>query len=294
MYIKFWGVRGSIPVPGEDTFRFGGNTTCVEIRSSADDLIILDAGTGIRELGLDLMKRGFCKGNKTASIFFTHTHWDHIQGFPFFPPVYVGQKGCTSMCKENHSNIFDLYGIFSDDKNLEKILRGQMDNSYFPIDLDYLPTKLTFNSLDKPVKIGSITITATQLKHPNGVFGYRIQEGAKSFVFATDCEHPDDGSIDKNLLALAKDTDILVYDGQYTDEEYDPKKFGKDMPSKKGFGHSTPTEGVKVAKATNAKQLIITHHDPLRTDDQIDVLQEEIQKLLPNSLFAYEGLKIEL
>lgn len=295
MYIKFWGVRGSVPVPGKETIRFGGNTTCIEVRTSEDNLIIIDAGTGIRLLGFELLKGDFGKGKGVAHILFTHTHWDHIQGFPFFMPAYVGQKDPTGKKVELNCNQLHLYGASDVDDRLEATLRGQMEHFYFPVDLGYLNANFTFNPLQgKPIQIGKTTIHAKRLIHPNGVLGYRIEDAGKVFVVATDCEHPSDGSIDPNLLELSQDADILVYDAQYTPQEYNPSQFGLKGPSKIGWGHSTPLEGARVAQTANVKQLLLTHHDPLHNDEMVEDMQKVAQEVFPNTMAVYEGLVINL
>jgi phosphoribosyl 1,2-cyclic phosphodiesterase len=168
--IKFWGVRGSIPVPGKETVEFGGNTTCIEVLTSGHDRIIFDAGTGIRVLGLQLMQEEFGQGKGTANIFFTHSHWDHIQGFPFFAPAYVGKKDNKGNRVADFCNEFNLYGASDVGDRLESTLRGQMDNYYFPVDLNYLSSRINFRTLkDNRVTIGKTTITAIKLVHPNGV-----------------------------------------------------------------------------------------------------------------------------
>jgi phosphoribosyl 1,2-cyclic phosphodiesterase len=293
--IKFWGVRGSIPVPGKETVEFGGNTTCIQITTSDDNLIIFDAGTGIRVLGLDLVKGPFGKGHGAGHIFFTHSHWDHIQGFPFFAPAYIGKKDKKGNRVSSECNEFILYGAADVGNRLEATLRGQMDNYYFPVDLNYLSSKISFKSLvDNKIEIGSAKIQARQLVHPNGVLGYRIEENGKSIAIATDCEHPSDGSIDQNLLELACNVDVLVYDGQYTPQEYSPHKFDLEGPGKQGFGHSTPYEGVRAAKAAGAKRLVITHHDPLHNDQFLRDLEADVRKLFSATDFAREGMTIEL
>ncbi len=213
MYVKFWGVRGSVPVPGKDTIHFGGNTTCVEIRTKEGDLIIVDAGTGIRLLGLELLKGDCGKGRGNLHILFTHTHWDHIQGFPFFMPAYVGQKDVSGQRLESTCNMLNLYGASDVDDRLEATLRGQMEHFYFPVDLGYLNASIKFHPMQgKSIKIGNSTIHAKRLIHPNGVLGYRIEDEGKVFVIATDCEHPSDGTLDQNIMELAKDADVFVYD----------------------------------------------------------------------------------
>jgi ribonuclease BN (tRNA processing enzyme) len=148
--------------------------------------------------------------------------------------------------------------------------------------------------LGKTIKIGKVKVTARRLIHPNGVLGYRIEDKGKIFTFATDCEHPSDGSIDKNILELARNADILVYDAQYTPEEYDPGRFGKNGPTKIGWGHSTPNEGIRIAREAGAKKLYLTHHDPLHNDDFIRQMEAEARKDFPETYAAYEGLILEL
>jgi len=293
--VKFWGVRGSIPVPGKDTVEFGGNTTCIEIISSENRRIIFDAGTGIRVLGNEMMQQEFGQGKGQAHIFFTHTHWDHIQGFPFFTPAYIGKKDLKGERVESESNVFDLYGAADVGNRIETTLRGQMDNSYFPVDLNYLSARISFKNLvDNRVEIGNIIISAFRLNHPNGVLGYRIEENGKTVALATDCEHPGDGSIDNNLLKMSANADLLIYDGQYTNEEYAPHKFGLLGSGKQGFGHSTPAEGIRAAKAAGAKRLIITHHDPTHNDSVLNKMESDAKKLFENTFFAREGMTLEI
>jgi len=295
VYIKFWGVRGSVPVPGKDTLRFGGNTTCIEVRTSDGQLIIVDAGTGIRLLGIELMKGDFGKGLGVAHILFTHSHWDHIQGFPFFVPAYIGSKDDSGNKLSGGCNIFNLYGASDVDDRLEATLRGQMEHFYFPVDLNYLSAQINFHPLaSKNIQIGNTTVMARRLIHPNGVLGYRIQDGDKVLTVATDCEHPSDGSIDKNILELAQDADILVYDSQYTPEEYNPVAHGLQGPSKIGWGHSTFSEGARIAAEAKIKRLVITHHDPLHGDDKIAAMEKRVQEIFPASMAAYEGLVIQI
>ncbi|MBF0405814.1 MAG: MBL fold metallo-hydrolase [Candidatus Riflebacteria bacterium] len=295
MYVKFWGVRGSVPVPGKDTIFFGGNTTCVEIHTSDNQLMVIDAGTGIRLLGNELLKGDFGKGAGNMHLFFTHTHWDHIQGFPFFMPAYIGERDANGKRVPGTCNHLSLYGASDVDKRLDATLRGQMEHFYFPVDLEYLNASISFHSLEEnSVKLGNVRVSARKLKHPNGVLGYRFEDAGKVFAFATDCEHPEDGSMDPGILDLAKDADVLVYDAQYTPEEYNPALIGKKGLSKVGWGHSTPVEGAKIATVSNVKKLFLTHHDPLHNDDQIHNMEKMAQELFPNSLAAYEGLVLDI
>jgi phosphoribosyl 1,2-cyclic phosphodiesterase len=292
--VKFWGVRGSIPVPGAKTIKFGGNTTCIEILTSDNNRIIIDAGTGIRELGNQLAAQEFGKGKGKATLLFTHSHWDHIQGFPFFAPIYMGKRDAQGNHLVGQCNEFDIYG-FTSDLDFKKVLEKQTDPRYFPVPLNGLSCIIRFHKLKEGTyQIGDAKITARALRHPNGVMGFRVEDKNNVVAIATDYEHPSDGSLDKKLLELADNSDVLVYDGQYLPEEYAPENFNLSVPSKRGFGHSTAEEGVRVAKATNAKQLVITHHDPLHDDEMLAKIEEKIQKLFPSSLFAKEGLEIKL
>jgi phosphoribosyl 1,2-cyclic phosphodiesterase len=295
VHLKFWGVRGSVPVPGRETVKYGGNTTCLEVRTNDGTLLIIDAGTGIRLLGLELMKGEFGRGTGTAHILFTHSHWDHIQGFPFFIPAYIGSKDDAGNRVEGQCNRFHLYGASDVDDRLEATLRGQMEHFYFPVDLNYLSAQINFHPMvGNNVQIGSATITAKRLIHPNGVLGYRIQDGDHVLCIATDCEHPSDGSIDRNLLELAQNADILVYDAQYTPEEYNPAAHGLQGPSKIGWGHSTFMEGIRVAQEAKVKRLVLTHHDPLHNDERVAEMERRAQAILPGTLAAYEGLVLQL
>jgi len=281
MRIQFWGVRGSIPTPGPDTVHFGGNTSCVEVRA-ADKLLVFDGGTGLRLLGKQLVKQMPLE----AHIFFSHVHWDHIQGFPFFDPAFVP------------GNRIHLYGGNNVSRTLEETLAGQMDHPNFPVHLTDMGAKMDFHDLHEGQALAlddghsaKIKITTARGNHPNGVWAYRVEFAGKSFVYATDTEHYAD-HIDQGLLNLAKDVDVLVYDAQYTPDEY-AGKAGTGGP-KVGWGHSTYTEAVKLASAAKAKQLILFHHDPLQSDAQVREKERKTRELFPNSRAAYEGLVIDL
>lgn len=293
MIIKFWGVRGSIPVPGKDTVKYGGNTTCIEVITSEGNRLIFDAGTGIRALGNKLCAEEFGQGKGTAHILFTHSHWDHIQGFPFFAPVYVGKRNEAGKVIKGTSNKLFIYGASEVTGSIEATLRGQMVDGYFPVSLNDLAANFKFNNLNgKPIKIGKTKIYSAHLRHPNGVLGYRIEDEGNVITIATDCEHPEDGTVDENLLKLAENADLLIYDGQYTPQEYEPAKFNLKLFPKKGFGHSTAQEGIKAAVASKAKRLVITHHEPMHDDKFIASMEKEAQKLMPDIIFAKEGMEI--
>jgi phosphoribosyl 1,2-cyclic phosphodiesterase len=274
--VKFWGVRGSIPVPGPTTVRTGGNTSCVEVECGVHT-IILDAGTGIRLLGYEFVK----EKKKEAHIFISHVHWDHIQGFPFFNPVFI--KG----------NTFYLYGGRNVTTTLEETLYGQMNYPNFPVMLQDLPSQIKFNDLDEGevIKIGDdeVTVENVRLNHPNGVYSYRISYGGNSLIYATDTEHY--SNPDAKLVEFAKGADLLIYDAQYFPEEYSG---GSGGGSKVGWGHSTMVEGTKVARLAGVKKLVLFHHEPLHTDDEVDRKERIARELFPDTEAAREGLVIEL
>lgn len=276
--IHFWGVRGSIPCPGADTVRYGGNTSCAEMRVGGTRLIF-DGGTGIRLLGESLRQntpsQAIC-----GHLFFTHTHWDHIQGFPFFAPAFT---------RGNH---FKIYGAPTPDgTSIKQRLHAQMLHPNFPVPLQIMQGNLEFYDLD----IGEIltlnpgiTVENRPLNHPGGALGYRVTWGQRRAAFITDAEHFLD-RLDPNVLALAQDVDVLIIDATYTDEEYYDSQ-----NSKIGWGHSTWQEAVKVAQAAGVQQLVLFHHDPAHTDAQLDVILEQALRRFPNTILAREGLTLAL
>ncbi len=296
MKVHFWGVRGSIPTPGKDTVEVGGNTACVSVRTDDDILIIFDAGTGIRLLGEYLMKEGYGRGGNEGYLFFSHTHWDHIQGFPFFVPAFIGRKDEQKKTIKDKTNVFQLYGAKKVFERLENTLKGQMEYQYFPIELDNMGADIHFHELQEvPLTIGKNTILPQQLNHPNGVLAYRLENesGDKVVVYASDTEHYEDGELDVNVLKIAKDADIFIYDAMYTPEEYAGTPQTGQMP-KIGWGHSTWLEGTRLAKAANVKQLILFHHDPGHSDEFLREVEKLAQAEFPNTLLAVEGLELEL
>ncbi|MGF1492722.1 MAG: MBL fold metallo-hydrolase [Microcoleaceae cyanobacterium] len=273
--IHFWGVRGSIACPGSETVRYGGNTSCVEMRVDSERLIF-DGGTGLRVLGQSMLSQIPVK----AHIFFTHAHWDHIQGFPFFIPAFIP------------SNAFRIYGaIAPNTSTVQQRLNDQMLHPNFPVPLQTMQADLQFFDvvIGEPIEISpAIKIETALLNHPGEAVGYRVNWKGYSAAYVTDTEHFHD-HLDENVLFLARDADVMIYDATYTNEEYYSEK-----SSKVGWGHSTWQEAVKVAKAAKVKRLVIFHHDPLHNDDFLDNVGEQVAKQFPNSLMAREGLTIQL
>lgn len=272
--VRFWGVRGSIACPGESTVRYGGNTSCVEMRVGGH-LLIFDGGTGLRVLGQSLMSQIPLE----AHLFFTHSHWDHIQGFPFFTPAFV--KG----------NCFNIYGaIAPNGSTIEQRLNDQMLHPNFPVPLQIMGADLHFNDLvvGDSVQIGDVLVENALLNHPGEAVGYRVTWRGLTAAYVTDTEHFPD-RVDENVLWLARDADVMIYDATYSNEEYYSER-----SSKVGWGHSTWEEAVKVAQAANVKQLVIFHHDPLHNDEYMDRVKQDTASLFPGSVVAWEGLEINL
>ncbi len=253
--VKFWGTRGSIPTPGFATMRYGGNTSCVEMRCG-DEILMMDCGTGAREMGISLA-REFKTRELKIHMFMSHTHWDHIQGFPFFLPAYMPSARLT------------LYSLHGADKSLEKVFTGQMDASYFPVSLNDLSAHMNFVELDGPVKIGAITITHMPLNHPGIAIGFRIQVGKKTIAYVTDHEayhrvlgpSEHNRKLDREVTNFAAGADLYIREAQYTDEEY---------AFKRGWGHSTFFDALDSAHEGGVKQLALYHHEPMHDDETLD------------------------
>ncbi len=268
LFVRFWGVRGSIPTPGPRTRRYGGNTSCVEVRLG-DTLLVFDAGTGLRELGVQLQRTR--PKDLTVHLFLSHPHWDHIQGFPFFGPAYVD------------STTLYVYGPRGDDKNYQ-LLSGQMANAYFPVRFSDLGANIVARSFaGTQVKAGELNVKCFGQKHPGGSMGFRVEHGDKSVVFATDSEldqqlldptviarDPDAmRALPEDLVQAVKGADLLIADAQYTDLEYGTKV---------GWGHPRATTVVDLAVQAGVRQLALTHHDPMHSDRDIDLIVLECQE----------------
>lgn len=272
MKVKFYGTRGSIPVTEPEYQAFGGNTACVAVCYDGG-IGIFDAGTGIRNLGKDLFER---KTEKYENIFlaFSHFHWDHIQGFPFFLPAYDSDRPLTITAIGITRNYFDL----------KSILENQMREEFFPIPLETMGAKLRYLQDESELKIDQgVKIISTNHFHPGGATSYRVQAEGKSVVYTTDIEHGE--GIDNRVVEIAQDADLLIHEAQYTPEE---------LKHKKGWGHSSWEQAIKVAELANVKQLIITHHDPDHNDEFLFNIERECQERFPNVKLAKDNMEIEL
>jgi phosphoribosyl 1,2-cyclic phosphodiesterase len=286
MKVKFWGVRGSIASPGPKTVRYGGNTTCIEIRTDNNELIILDAGTGIFPLSQTLL----AEMPVTANVLISHSHWDHIQGLPFFIPNFIP------------GNVLRLHGCFDpvSGKGIEQVMAVQLQYSYFPVREAEMKARIEYVTLlpDQPLQIGSATVTPCLLNHPVIDFGYRIECNGKSVFFTGDHEpayniyEPGDEAyaeyqvfVDEKEAAIReaiRGVDVYIADSSYTDAEY---------PAKKGWGHGTFSSSIASAHAAGAKLLFCTHHEPTRSDD---ALEEAFAQALRDNAHLTEGMDIRL
>jgi len=272
--VQFWGVRGSIPSPGKGTVRYGGNTSCVEMRIDGHHLIF-DGGTGLRVLGKSLMKESPLE----ACLFFTHSHWDRIQGFPFFPPAFL---------PENHLHIYGASA--STGASMKQRLGDQMLHQHFPFPMQAMQSQLQFYNLSpgEIVKLGEVTIETGSLNQFDRAIGYRVTWRGYTAVYATDTEHLAE-CLNPNLLHLANRADLLIYDAAYTRQQYCDAKF-----LEVDWGHSTWKAGVEVAKAAEVKQLVMSHHDPDHDDDFLDQIETQVKSVFPAGLLAREGMIIQL
>lgn len=270
MTIRFWGVRGSIAAPGEDTVKVGGNTSCVELVAGGSRLI-LDAGTGLRRLGNELMKQG----TVDVTLLLSHVHWDHIQGLPFFTPLYVPGTRLHVVSGSNGTPTRD-------------ILRRQMSAPTFPVDFNEVPASLSYLEVRERQRFvaGDTEVTVAKANHPDAVYAYRVEHRGRSVVYATDTEHY--SCVDPRLAALARNADVLIYDAQYLPTEY----IGEAGMSRVGWGHSTWEAAVALARAANVGQLVLFHHDPTRSDDAVAAIEALAQERFTDTLAAREGTSL--
>jgi len=267
-WVRFWGVRGTVPCPGPGTVRYGGNTSCIEVMCAGERLIF-DAGTGIRALGSSLAGQT----GLNAHIFLTHTHIDHINGFPFFRPAY------------NPNNCFEIWTghLSSRQLGLQKVLGTLMSGPIFPVPIDIMHACIAFHDFEAGESfepLSGIKLRTASLNHPQGATGYRIDFAGKSICYVTDTEHRE-GELDKNILTLIDGADLVIYDSTYTDEEYQHFRT---------WGHSTWREGLKLCDAAGAKTFVAFHHDPEHDDIFMDGIAAQLEQRRPGSIVAKEGM----
>jgi phosphoribosyl 1,2-cyclic phosphodiesterase len=278
MKARFWGARGSLPTPGKETVRYGGNTPCVEVRLDDGNLVIFDAGTGIRGLGDALLAQG---ESVTSYIIITHPHWDHIHGFPFFKPLFIS------------GNQFTIVGPQSRSVTLRRMIATQMDKVYFPVQLNELKAKIRFRPVkEQTIPMFGATLTSMYVNHPAFALGYRLTMGDRSIVYISDNEPFDREvarslkNVDKNVIRkflevkgdpnqrifdFARGADVLIHDTTYTPEEY---------VEHVGWGHSHYLFSLKIAAEAQVKKLVLFHHDPTHNDEKIDdILQKCLKEI---------------
>ena len=296
MKLTFWGTRGSLPSPGRDTVRYGGNTPCVEVRLANNNLVIFDAGTGLRGLGDAIMAAG---GSLKAFLAISHPHWDHIQGFPFFKPAFVPGNELT------------IIGAQTRNITLRQMIASQMDQVYFPVQLNELKAKIRFIPVrEESVQVFEATLSTMYLYHPAFALGFRLTAGGRSLVYITDNEPFDRTlaktlkNVDKNIVDLylqqkgdpnqrvfdfARGADVLIHDATFTPEEY---------VNHVGWGHSDYLFALKVASEAEVKKLVLFHHDQMRSDDEVDEILSTCRKEIAlrgyrfECIAAAEGLEL--
>jgi len=259
-FVRFWGTRGSIPTPGSATRRYGGNTACLEVRTD-DTVLACDGGTGLRELGLDLQRRGH--RSLDMHLFFSHGHWDHIQGFPFFVPAYSA------------ANRLHVYGRVSGGRTVHALLSGQMESAYFPVRFADLGAGIVPGELTPDLSVGGVRVRTLEQNHPGGSLGYSFERDGHKVCYCTDSEldqqieDPElpardpaaQRSFPKEIVDFVAGADLLVADAQYMDHEY---------ARRVGWGHPRGSTVVDLAAAAGVRRLALTHHDPMHTDEDVE------------------------
>jgi phosphoribosyl 1,2-cyclic phosphodiesterase len=271
MNLRFWGVRGSIPTPHADRLRYGGNTTCLEIDAlSKEEVVVIDCGTGLRALGEDLAHRPRVR---RVHILMTHFHWDHIQGLPYFPPLF------------QHDIDIVFYSTHPPDR-VRGLLQVQMAEPFFPVPFASIPSNADFRQVQcgRPFSAGAFRVDAFPLHHPQGATGFRLDLDGRVLVHASDHEHGD-ARLDAGIVRVARNADILVMDAQYTPEEY---------AAKVGWGHSSIADAVQSAQAADVARLILFHHDPAHNDAFLDGMLARARHLFPSTDMACEGKLFEV
>lgn len=269
--VRFWGVRGSIACPSPSHMKYGGNTSCVHL-DFGGRCVILDAGTGIRVLGQTLVRQDV----REVHLLLTHTHWDHINGFPFFVPAY-----------DPKLTMHITAGHLTGKGGVQDALSSQMDHPMFPIPLETMQADMHFIDVEAGDRFNlfpDIAVRTAPLNHPNGATAYRIDHGGKALAYVTDTEHVP-GRPDQNVLGLIEGADLVIYDCTYTEEEF---------PKKLGWGHSTWNEAVRLCRAADVRRLVIFHHDPDHDDEFMEKLEAEAKRAWSETVVAREAMEIAL
>ena len=270
-HLRFWGVRGTVPTPFPDRLRYGGNTPCAAVALGEDEYLVLDAGTGLRVLGHSLLQEGKRKGLR-FHIFLSHYHFDHLEGLSLFPALYESESQIT------------VHGASTLDRDVGDLLRTLVAPPYFPVALMGAPADVSFHKLNgEPVQVGAMTVATLPLRHPDGSMAFRLEHPGGRLVFATDHEHGDD-VVDRSLVEFARGAEVLVYDATYEPAEYEEMR--------RGWGHSTWYAAVQTALAAGVRRLVLFHHHPEHTDDQLDEIQRLARNEFPATDMAQEGMEV--
>ena len=273
--LTFWGVRGSNPTPDKDKMHYGGDTSCIEIRTKENDLIILDMGTGLRNLGSHIIEDS-TYGNE-INIFLSHYHWDHIMGFFYFAPLYDSRF------------TINIHG-YNAKTSIKTLSEALMNKSFWPVDKDTYKAKINFIEMPKSsnelalAEVNKTNIYYSIHPHPNGTNSFRVETDNKKIVYITDCEHPE-GKLNENVVKIADEADILIHDSHYTI---------RDLKTYKGWGHSSWKQAVDVAIVSKSKRLILFHYAPNYDDSQVEANEKNAQKQFLNTTASYQGLSITL
>ncbi|HIG75074.1 MAG TPA: MBL fold metallo-hydrolase [Bacteroidetes bacterium] len=270
--VRFWGVRGSLPTPREGHLGVGGNTTCVEVRGPSGEIAILDAGTGARALGVALAAES---GGEPLDlhVLFSHFHWDHLQGLPFFAPLYTEDNAIT------------LHAV-AEDGEIERAMGSQMQHPFFPVPFEELRATIRYSPLraDESLELGAMSIRTFPLHHPQGCTGYRFEAEGAVFVYATDYEHGDP-ELEAALIDAVRGADVFYSDAQYTPDEYELRQ---------GWGHTTWEQATRIAKEAGVGRLVLSHHDPSHDDAALERILTQAREAFPRTDLAREGDVIEL
>jgi phosphoribosyl 1,2-cyclic phosphodiesterase len=269
--LRIWGARGTVPTPSAHKLRYGGNTSCLAVALSDHEHVILDCGTGVRLLGNSLAGADR-DAKKRFHVFFTHYHFDHIEGLALFHPLYDPNSSIT------------FHGFEANGRSVREILESLIRPPYFPVTFADAPSKLDFVKVDgQPITIGDLTISSLPLNHPDGCLSFRLEHGDHRIVYATDHEHGD-AQTDEALVEFSKNADYLVYDATYMRAEYEELR--------RGWGHSTWYAAVKTAIAAGVKTLVLFHHHPDHTDEELERVLKIARKEFPSTEIASEGLEL--
>ncbi len=269
--LRFWGVRGTVPTPAPDKLRYGGNTACAAIEVSEDQVLILDCGTGVRLLGASLSKRGGARPSR-YHVFLSHYHFDHVEGLSLFQPLY------------DPASTVIFHGFASAGRSIRQNLETLIAPPYFPVSLAGVPAKVQFREVDGSVfPVGDLRVDSIPLSHPDGSVAYRVTHGSRRLVFATDHEHGVE-AVDRTLVEFCRGADYLIYDATYMQAEYETLR--------RGWGHSTWYAAVQTARRAEVKTLVLFHHHPEHTDDQLDEMERIAREELPTTIVAREGMEL--